>query len=1274
MGLSFLLPKDYANASTNWDLNTSTDYIYDGDDIEFTGGAAQLLRNVPFSATGGTITTSGAYTIHTFTAGGTFTPNGTTDVEVLVVAGGGSGGGSTAGGGGAGGLIYDSSYSVSAGAMSVTVGNGGPQTLAQTSGNSGQNSVFGTLTAIGGGGGGFTSSASGGPGLNGGSGGGGAFYGGRSFAKGTGTNGQGNDGGTYGTDNYPGGGGGGAGATGSAPTGSKSGNGGIGISYSISGSDVYYAGGGGGGSQTSGGNGGLGGGGAGTSNGTTGTAGTANTGGGGGGGWYYANGVGGAGGSGVVVIRYLTDTYTCSTTSPTLTPNTGQGYVNVSAFSETLGGGSTGSIKYQVSPDDGLTWYWYTGGLWTVTSSGFAESNTAADINTHFADGSFNSVGSGSKTLKWRAYFNSDGSQLPKLDNISVDYVWDTVAPDNPTSLSSARSQSSGGSDITTNTWYNYTSPYFTWNAPDDNVGEGEEITGVAGYYIYFGTSNNADPTTAGTYQTGITYAPTPATNGTYYLFIETKDNAGNINHVNLDPEDPDTPLFIYKYEITDPTSSVYVTVSPSSYTRTNSFTFSWPTSGPDMAADTGGSGLAGYQYKINSGSWSASITGGSLALSDVATTGVNIFYLRAVDNASNYDETPVQTNFYFNNSAPTAVQNLTADPDTPSDENAFSFDWDIPLIYNGSISGYYYSVNALPTLSNTTYTTDDFLSSGPYATQQGVNTLYLVAKDEAGNYDFDSCSNITGNPNIDGCAKTTFTADTSAPGAPTGIQIFDISNRDSQEYASTMKWVTPVSQGAGFSGYEIYRSTNGTSYISIGTTSGTTYADTGLTSTLYYYYIKSKDNAGQYSVASSTVSLTPTGRYTTPPALTEGPEHDIKAYSATITWRTDRESSSFIEYGTSNNQLGEDNGGKTVGKLDNSLSHNIKIEGLQPETTYYYQSVWVDSDGNQGKSETKSFVTNARPKVTDIKISNITLSSAVISYATTSSTYTEIQYGKTSSYGGVVKEQSGSQTTNHSVTLNSLDHSSTYHFTIKGTDIDGNIIDIGAEFTFDTLSMPKIENLRFETVPDTSTTTLKVVWKSNVPATSQVIFKPQSGGGERTESRAELTVDHEIIIGDLVDSTVYSFVAEGRDQFGNEAVSEANTFTTPVDTRPPQVTNIMAETSNVAVGREDKAQIIVSWKTDEPTTSKVEYAEGISGKEYNLSTNEDATMTNSHLMVLPDLGGSSPYHFKVCSKDKGNNTTCSKDNTVVAGEAKKSIFTILTNLFKGSFGWLGKI
>ena len=65
------------------------------------GGAAGPS---PISATGGTVTTAGGKTIHTFTALGDFiVTSGNDNVEYLVVAGGG-GGGNVGGDGGAGGF------------------------------------------------------------------------------------------------------------------------------------------------------------------------------------------------------------------------------------------------------------------------------------------------------------------------------------------------------------------------------------------------------------------------------------------------------------------------------------------------------------------------------------------------------------------------------------------------------------------------------------------------------------------------------------------------------------------------------------------------------------------------------------------------------------------------------------------------------------------------------------------------------------------------------------------------------------------------------------------------------------------------------------------------------------------------------------------------------------------------------------------------------------------------------------------------------------------
>lgn len=269
----------------------------------YEAGFGTLWRNLVDSrivATGGTITYSGGYTIHTFTSSGTFTVlSGSGTVECLIVAGGGGAGGGNSGchgggGGGAGGIVYRAAESVLVGSYAVTVGGGGaPSGGDGQYGANGGNSTFLGLTALGGGGGGATLTANG---LNGGSGGGASRdktynAGGTGLQPGSASGGYGNNGGGTGSSTSAGGGGGAGGAGQSGTDGAR---GGIGLQFTQFGTSVYYGGGGNG---------------AGQSDSTlgrtpTGQSGAANTGAGGGG--APGGATRGSGGSGIVIVRYPT--------------------------------------------------------------------------------------------------------------------------------------------------------------------------------------------------------------------------------------------------------------------------------------------------------------------------------------------------------------------------------------------------------------------------------------------------------------------------------------------------------------------------------------------------------------------------------------------------------------------------------------------------------------------------------------------------------------------------------------------------------------------------------------------------------------------------------------------------------------------------------------------------------------------------------------------------------------------------------------------------------
>lgn len=241
------------------------------------------------------------YRVHTFTASSDFTVTDDIDVEYLIVAGGGGGGGGWQGGGGGAGGMLEGTTSLSPQTYKIVVGSGGVGAMGSnilvnqresSNGKDSSISVLGTalFTATGGGrGASETPNHAAG---SGGSGGGGTH---NSNARGTGTAGQGFDGGEgiSGSSMWGGGGGGGAVAVGQNAVGTQNIHpGGMGFSSAISGSSITYSTGGDGVRRCVGYNG---------------ADGQPNSGDGGGGGCSGNPPVnlGGAGGSGIVIIRYL---------------------------------------------------------------------------------------------------------------------------------------------------------------------------------------------------------------------------------------------------------------------------------------------------------------------------------------------------------------------------------------------------------------------------------------------------------------------------------------------------------------------------------------------------------------------------------------------------------------------------------------------------------------------------------------------------------------------------------------------------------------------------------------------------------------------------------------------------------------------------------------------------------------------------------------------------------------------------------------------------------
>lgn len=850
---------------------------------------------------------------------------------------------------------------------------------------------------------------------------------------------------------------------------------------------------------------------------------------------------------------------------------------------------------------------------------------------------------------------SGDGIYSGIISDYSVNYYQDTDEPTNPTSLTSY-SNSGMGTEITTNTWYAHTAPHFDW--PDAEAAGGATDTatgsGVIGYYVYFGTNALADPEVLGESVSVSEYTASSLVSGsTYYLRIKTVDDAGNVSSTSWQP-------FTYKFDSSAPSQPENLEADPSGYTLTDAFDFTW-----DPAID-GQSEVASYCYKTgaSSGPYSTDTCAVGTSVSDVPSyqSGANTFYVRSKDTAGNYSEYTT-VSFYYSSGPPSEPTSLLVDP-VENTENSFSFSWSAPSAYFGSVANltYYYSINALPTASSTTSTTGTSLAADAYATLPGENTFYVVAKDEAGNIDWDEYASIT------------FTANTSAPGAPTQADIADVSVKATESWKIAVSWEIPSSLGSGVASYKVFRSTDNSTFSEIASTSGISYVDTGLSQLTYYYKVKACDSANNCGAFSDTVSQYPDGKFTeAAPLVSEPVVSGITTSQAIVSWTTSRTCDSKIAFGTSSDDYNDEE----VSSSEHVTSHQLALTNLSPGTGYYFIAKWTDEDGNTGISEEYEFETEPPPSSKEISAIDIGLTTVTIQFTSQDGAKAKIYYGKSTDFGGSKETSIGATESTYTVQLTGLEDGTKYYFKVNLFDTEDEEYE-GDIYSFETLPRPAVTDVKVSQVQGTATPTLYITWNSNTEISSIVTYYPQGNQAASQDSVdvALTTGKHRALLEKLVPNTNYVILVSGRDVIGNEARSEEIVFTTAFDTRPPLITDVKVEGSVLSAGasQEEKiAQLVVTWTTDEPATSQVEYGEG-SGTTYSQKTQEDSNFGFNHLVVISNLTPSKVYHLRSVSKDEAGNETKSIDTVTITPKVTESAIDLVIANLSQVFGFLGNI
>ena len=316
-------------------------------------------------------------------------------------------------------------------------------------------------------------------------------------------------------------------------------------------------------------------------------------------------------------------------------------------------------------------------------------------------------------------------------------------------------------------------------------------------------------------------------------------------------------------------------------------------------------------------------------------------------------------------------------------------------------------------------------------------------------------------------------------------------------------------------------------------------------------------------------------------------------------------------------------------------------------------------------------------PQISGLSASTVTDSTAAIGWVTDEPADSRVEYGLSSgSYPW--SEEGANLVLNHQLILSGLTPNTIYHYRVLSADQFGNP-SVSGDATFTTQAgdstPPAISQVQAGTITPTSAI---ISWLTDEASDGQVEYGPDDQYGFLTPVDTVLSTQHQRPLSGLASGQLYHYRVRSADGWGNSAVSDDATFTTPAeDTTPPAISQIV-----VIVPTDSTAQ--VTWNTDEEADSQVEY--GFDDSYGFLSLlNTDLVQSHQVLIDLPEPGakGNLPtndirspapsraagnisgpgagtisetpggkeqmvYHYRVLSRDAWENLAVSDDGTFI--------------------------
>lgn len=341
----------------------------------------------------------------------------------------------------------------------------------------------------------------------------------------------------------------------------------------------------------------------------------------------------------------------------------------------------------------------------------------------------------------------------------------------------------------------------------------------------------------------------------------------------------------------------------------------------------------------------------------------------------------------------------------------------------------------------------------------------------------------------------------------------------------------------------------------------------------------------------------------------------DIGNFVATVNWETERVSNGQVRFGLTDSQMNF-----VESDPQFTTSHQLLLNNLQPDTTYFLQVDAFNTAGVSTSSNVISFTTTpitlSPPKIISGPfVKNITDVSAVIEWQTDKSSNSQVVI----SGGGTITQDE--LTTSHSVILNGLAPDTNYSTMVSSTD-ENDLTSEALPADFETLPLPDTTLPSFITGPNI------VAIDYNQFTVSFCADEPVTGIITVDSTDYILnsaSICHQLVIANLTPNTEYTVVVSITDIAGNGPVLSAPIKATTLldlDIEAPIITGpIVTDITD--------SSAIVSWTTNEAATSGVSYTDGITSTELN-----DEQLVTNHSVYLSVLTPATTYTLTVSSTD----------------------------------------